>query len=414
MTLTTPRLTQFIPHKPLTKQAAFLLLNAREALYGGAAGGGKSDALLMAALQYVDVPGYAALLLRRTFHELSKPGALMDRAHQWLAETAARWNERDKQWTFPSGATLTFGYMENENDKYQYQSSEFHFIGFDELTQFRESMYTYLFIRLRRLMGVDIPLRMRAATNPGGIGHEWVRQRFITGGKAHGRVFIPALLDDNLYIDKTEYVANLQQTDAVTFKRMRYGDWDVRDGGSKFRREWFEVVDDAPKDVRKVRYWDLAGTEPNATYPDPDWTAGVLLGRSSEGVYYVLDVQHKRLSPGKVERLIRATAEADGRNVPIWIEQEGGASGKAVIERYRRAVLDGWIVQGDAPGKDKVTRATPVSAKAEAGDMKVVRGAWLSEFWNELEAFPDGAHDDIVDALSGAYGRLTAQGVGFG
>lgn len=95
--------------------------------YGGAAGGAKSSALLMAALEFVDVKGYAAVLLRRTYADLSKPGALMDRAHQWLRGTSAKWNEQKKQWTFPSGATLTFGYLENENDKYQYQGAEYQF-----------------------------------------------------------------------------------------------------------------------------------------------------------------------------------------------------------------------------------------------------------------------------------------------
>ncbi len=124
----------WIPHEPTPKQAEFLLLPDREAFYGGAAGGGKSDALLMAALQYVEVPNYAAILFRRTFADLALPGALMDRSQEWLSGTEARWNERDKTWTFPSGATISFGYLEHENHKYRYQSAEFQFIGFDELT----------------------------------------------------------------------------------------------------------------------------------------------------------------------------------------------------------------------------------------------------------------------------------------
>ena len=93
--------SRYIPHRPTTKQAAFLALTEREALYGGAAGGGKSDALLMAALMFADVPGYAAILFRRTFADLALPQALMARAHEWLQGTDAHWNERDKTWTFP-------------------------------------------------------------------------------------------------------------------------------------------------------------------------------------------------------------------------------------------------------------------------------------------------------------------------
>ncbi|MCB0042872.1 MAG: terminase family protein [Caldilinea sp.] len=160
------RMTKYIPHKPTPKQWAFLLLPHREAFFGGQPGGGKSDALLMGALQYADVPGYSALLLRRTYADLALPGALMDRSLEWLVGTDARWNSTTKTWTFPSGATVTFGYLENEKDKFRYQGAEFQYVGFDELTQFSETQYTYLFSRLRRLAGVNIPLRMRSAGNP--------------------------------------------------------------------------------------------------------------------------------------------------------------------------------------------------------------------------------------------------------
>lgn len=219
-----PRL--FIPHTPTPKQQRFLDLDCLEALYGGAAAGGKSDALLMAALQYVHVPGYAALLLRRTYADLSLPGAVMDRAHDWLQGSGAAWNDRDKRWTFPSGATLSFGYMETERDKYRYQGAELQFVGVDELTQWVEPAYTYLLSRLRRLQGAPVPLRARSASNPGGVGHDWVKKRFIDG--TGSGAFVPASLADNPHVDADAYRESLARLDSVTRQQLLDGIW-IRD-----------------------------------------------------------------------------------------------------------------------------------------------------------------------------------------
>lgn len=397
----------FCPHTPTPPQATFLALTELEALYGGAASGGKSDALLMAALQYVDQPGYAALLLRRTYADLSLPGALMDRANTWLRGTAARWLDKSKTWLFPSGATITFGYLEKENDKYRYQGSEIHFCGWDELTQFSETQYRYLLSRLRRLQGGAIPLRARCASNPGGVGHEWVRQRFLIEGPAEGRPFIPAKLEDNPYIDQVEYEQALAQLDPVTRAQLRHGDWDMQPEGRMFRREWMHYCEPAevPALARQVRYWDLAATEPKPG-ADPDWTAGARMGVSREGTYYLLDVRRVRQSPQGVEAFIRATAAEDGREVGIYMEQEPGSSGVAVIDHYRRTVLPGFAFYGQRATGDKQTRAAPLSAQMEGGNVVIVRGAWVSAFLDEVCSFPSAAHDDQVDAVSGAFEQL--------
>jgi hypothetical protein len=243
-TVTKKRGELYWPQQPTDRQKLFLSLPHREAFYGGAAGGGKSSALLMAALEYVHIPGYSALLLRRTYADLSKPGALMDRARDWLAGSGANWNEQKKQWRFPSGAVLSFGYLQNEADKYQYQGAEFQFVGFDELTQFSESMYRYLFSRIRRLKDVEIPLRMRAASNPGGTGAEWVQARFVPEDwtpldgrelkpvEKENRAFVPARLQDNPHLDRVEYEQSLAELDEVTRAQLLEGDWQVRHRGN--------------------------------------------------------------------------------------------------------------------------------------------------------------------------------------
>ncbi len=366
----------------------------------------------MAALQYADVPGYAALILRRTYADLSLPGALLDRARDWLAGSDAHWDDPEHTWKFPSGATITFGYLEHEQDKYRYQSAEFQTICFDELTQFLETQYRYLFTRLRRLAGFPVPLRMRAGSNPGNIGHDWVKQRFLIEGPAAGRVFIPARLDDNPHLDAAEYRASLAEVDPLTRAQMLMGDWSARATGALFRREWFPIVDAAPADCRKVRYWDLAATEarPGA---DPDFTAGSLVG-VKDGTYYVHDVRHMRATPGRVEALVKQTAELDGHIVHIWQEQEPGSAGVNTIDNYTRRVLAGFTFRPDKVTGNKLERMHPLASQAEAGNVKLVRGSWNGAFLDEAESIPSGPHDDQLDATAGAFSKLQRHGDPFG
>ena len=405
-TLTLPW-TAYIPHKPTPKQLAFLLLGNTEALYGGAAGGGKSDALLMAALQYVDQPDYSALLLRRSYTDLALPGALMDRAKEWLMPTDAKWREAAKTWYFPSGATLTFGYLEHIGDEYRYQSTEFQYIGFDELTQFEESHYRYMFSRLRRRSDGSAPLRMRSASNPGGVGHEWVRGRCLDATPEDaGRVFISAMLPDNPYLDQDSYIQSLDQLDPVTRRQLLQGDWSARQPGNLFQREWFPVVEDVPVFINKsVRYWDLAAT-PKRVGTDPDWTAGVRVDYASDGLCYVVDVLRMRGTPAEVERRINQTAAVDGLSTQIVIEQEPGASGVNTIYNYVTRVLSEYTVRGQRATGSKLERAGPVSSQAEVGNIRLLRGPWIGTFLDEVDAFPFGGHDDQVDAFSGSMMRL--------
>lgn len=424
---------QYVPWVPSPHQAAFLLVPSREAFYGGAAGGGKSIALLMGALQYVDQPGYNALILRKTFKDLSQPEALIDISKEWLSNTDARWNQSDHKWTFPSGAVLQFGHMESENDKYQYQGAAYHFVGFDELTQFTEGQYTYLLSRVRR-RATDkgtFPLRVRGAANPGGVGHEWVKRRFIElpdedeldEGEAEKfalRTFIPSGLSDNPYLDQESYREMLNELDVVTRKQLMNGDWDIAGDGNMFKREWFDgrMLNEIPHDLRfrrLVRYWDLASTDEEKTIKekgDADYTASVLQGLGTDGNLYVLEVTRDRLSPAAVERLVRTKAERDrnfgdkyGVSVATYMEQEPGSSGETTIFAYKKTLL-GFNFRGDKPSGSKIERARPASATCEHGFVYIVKGAKTKAFINEMEAFPVGAHDDMVDSFTGGMAQL--------
>lgn len=245
---------KFIPWEPHPKQKLFLSIENEhmfkdqkviECLFGGATGGAKSVALLMSALKYVHVPKYSALLLRRSYPDLKQEGGLMSLAHEWLNGSSAKWNEVDKTWTFPSGATLRFGYLDTENAKYRYQGGEYHFVGFDELTQFTESQYNYLFSRIRKRESIPVPLRMMGATNPGGIGGQWVYDRFIPEdfkpaqasdlnvwykerSDGHIVAFVPSMLDDNPSLDRAAYLQSLMQLDEITRQQYLNGDWQIQ------------------------------------------------------------------------------------------------------------------------------------------------------------------------------------------
>ena len=395
----------YIPYKPTLKQAEFLLDEHPEVLFGGAAGPGKSIGLLMAAMMYVEESNYSALLLRRTYRDLALPEAIMDVAARWLHPTDAKWSNETKTWTFPHGATLTFGYLDNENDKYRYQGAAFDFVGFDELTQFTESQYTYLFSRIRRKKSSVIPSRMRATSNPGGIGNEWVRDRFVRTDDVD-RHFIPAKMGDNPHLDQIGYKEMLSKLDPVTRAQLEDGNWDIAATGEMFKREWIDIVDQAPQCTRYIRRWDCAATEAKKGR-DPDYTVGVLMGVLN-GVYYVIDVQRFQKPPGEADEIMKQQAIIDGKNVSIREEQEPGSAGKKIISIHSRGIFEGYDYRGEPSTGDKVTRARPFSAACQNGNVKLVRGPWNNVYLWELEMFPnDGVHDDQVDGSSGAFNELS-------
>jgi len=240
-------------------QEAFLASSAFELLYGGAAGGGKSEGLLGDAHRQVDNPNYHAILFRRKFTELDKPGALISRSMQ-LFSAEAEWNWNRHTWTWPSGATLTFAHLQREDDVHDYQSSAYDWVGFDELTSFTEFQYLYMFSRCRAT-GPGLYRSVRAATNPGNIGHGWVKARFIdklapyewryykrvndedietdeSDPDALARQFIPAKVTDNPFwvtIDP-DYMRRLRALPEAQHRALEYGDWDVFEG--QFFGEW--------------------------------------------------------------------------------------------------------------------------------------------------------------------------------
>lgn len=428
--------------KPTERQLAFLRSGAFEVLYGGAAGGGKTSSLIMAPLRWVDQPRFRALLLRRTVPDLERSDSLIEQTRDFYPGYGAVYSHK-RRWLFPSGARIDLGTMERADDRFSYRGTAYQFIGFDELTTFEEQQYIYLISRMRGRPGVK--MRLRAGTNPDGPGHDWVLKRWApwlypegnyeydgprakpgevlwfardssgvdvvvpkgTDG-ARSRTFIPSLASDNPHVS-TDYVLNLKQLDALSRAQLLEGDWMARSAaGAYFKRAWVadNFVDACPaRVVSRVRYWDRAATAAN----DPNakgaaWTAGVRMSRTEDGFFWVEDVRRGQWSPGQVENEIKATAETDHRlGTRLVLERDPAQAGKFEAFHYSR-LLAGFDVHTVPPQGDKVTRFKPVSAQAEAGNVRIVRGRWNEALLNELESFPDGLLDQ-ADATSGAFSQ---------
>lgn len=424
-------------------QELFLSLAVFEALYGGAAGGGKSDALLAAAARpIVERRGfgraYAALLLRRTFPELEL--SLLRRSHELYPQLGGRWNEQKKHWRFSNGETIAFGHVENEKDVTRYQGAAFQFIGFDELTTFTEYQYLYLFSRCRSSKGV--PCRMRAATNPGGPGHEWVRARWLAWvsrkapnpalpGKvryfrrvndadlwvpkgtpgALGRTFVRAMLADNpaLALGDPEYAARLEALPRLERLRLKGGDWDARPSKKDYwDRDRIRVLNARPardEIVGLARGWDFGATV------DGDPSTGVLGAWTKTGLFVVMHVVHFQGAPDRVDTEFSAHGEADREYDPRTLQvipQDPGAAGKFAVADFQRKNTK-FSIRARRPDRDKPTRFKPVAMRALAGQVAVVDdGSWdVAALHDELEDFPLGPRDDRADAMSDSYAGAT-------
>lgn len=437
-------LERYCPHKPWPKQAAFLALDCEEAFYGGAAAGGKSDALLMSALQYVHVPGYSALILRRDFARLSLAGAIMDRAKEWLmTRPDVHWSGQDKTFTFPSGARIQFGYIDNPQDRFRYASAEYQFIGWDELTEFRLSPdeedesnpYLFMFSRLRKTSNIDVPLRIRSASNPGNIGHAWVKKRFIpadfrgltesspTTFPVDGRIFLPARIKDNPAVSEKDYRAKLQHLPPVTRERLMNGDWSVAES-LQIPEEWlkqytmrgdFLVTPVGVIDCRQCRRFatiDTAGTSRDkaeeARGKPPSWSAiGIWDYWSAKDILFLRHVWRDRV--GWNELKVRAP-----ETLKAWsckrAKIENAHVGQPLADEMKAAEIHAELVGPVLPGMAdgyrgaKLERAiaSGMLSRLEAGRMLLpgegLAAPWLPTYQLELTSWT-GDPDETCDQI---------------
>lgn len=414
-------------------QTKFMQSSVFELLYGGAAGGGKSEALVVEALRYVHRPGYSAILFRRTFPELQQ--SLIERSLELYPRLEGVYRIQEREWRFPAKSRIRFGHLSDKNAHYLYQSAEFAYIAFDELTSFEEAQYLYMFSRARSVAG--IPVRMRAATNPGGVGHEWVKARFIdkleplkvrwfkridevdtpvsrdTPG-AMSRQFISAMVRDTPQIMANDplYLERLNSLPLVERERLLHGNWDIAPVGNVFRAEWFVIVKGEPgpgenegQPLRWVRFWDLAVSVKTSA----DYTASARVALARNGSLYIADVMKFRMEwPDTRKRIVETARREPGVRVAV----EKVAFQLAAIQDLRRDPgMAATSLIEVRPDRDKLSRAYAWSDRAEAGKVALVDGPWIPGFIAECTAFSgDGTtHDDQVDAVSGGVQTLATK-----
>ena len=434
-------------------QERFLASSADIAIYGGAAGGGKTYAILMEPLRYKDVKEYRAVIFRNNYMQISVSGGLWDESlSMYSGIRGAEYVKQPKyKWTFSNKASVYFDYLWRDDDVHKWQGSQITMIGFDELTHFTEKQFFYMLSRNRSICGVK-PC-VRATCNPD--ADSWVadfiawwidpntgypipersgvkrymcrmnnqliwadtKQELVNGGADEEDVksvtFISSTLQDNQILLKHNpgYLASLKALPLVERERLLNGNWKIKPAAGLYykRTQIGEILDHPPNDLIAVcRGWDLAATDSkenaNAAY-----TAGVLMGKRRNGRFIILDVINQQLKAGEVRRLIGTAARTDRiryQQVRQRLPQDPGQAGKEQAQSYV-SMLAGYDVKVVPESGDKVTRAEPMAAQWQQGMFDVVAGEWNEMYFNQLESFPESKFKDMVDASSSAFNELT-------
>ncbi len=357
---------------PQPKQQEMMSRPEYEALYGGAAGGGKSDYLVAEALRQVNNRFYRGIIFRREYPQLVD---LIDRSRELYkaAYPRARYNESGHVWKFPSGAKIYFAAMQYEQDRLKYQGRHFDFIGFDELTHFTEKQYTYLFSRARP-SGPGTEVYVRATANPGGIGHGWVKSRFVSittpgtrvvtdvvihdpKGKeiklSKDRIFIPSSVFDNpaLLENDPGYLASLAIMPEAERNALLYGDWDSFEGQvftewkndpeNYETRQWTHVIEPfkIPSGWEIVRGYDFGYAKPfSVGWYAIDYTGTIYRIREYYGCVEGSPNVGTQMEPTEQAQMIRQIEETD---VNLKGRKITGIADPSIFDRSRgKSVAD--------------------------------------------------------------------------
>lgn len=435
-------------------QTAFMATNADIVIYGGAAGGGKTFALLLEGLRHKDVKGFGGVVFRKNYNQITAEGGLWDASHKIYDMVPGMTSGKTPKlhWNYPSGGKLNFAHISCDDDLASWQGTEICYLAFDELTHFSRKQFLYMLSRNRSTCGVR-PY-VRATCNPD--ADSWVA-KFIewwidqdTGypiPERSGRIrymlvrndttyfadtaeelleqfedaniddcktvtFIASKLTDNKVLMESDpgYMANLKALLEVERERLLKGNWKIKPAAGMFfkRSQIGEFLEELPDDVVTwARGWDLAATSEDEK-GDPAYTAGVLIGKRRCGRYVVADVTNVRLSAGDVRNHIKNTCVIDKKKYKRVVERlpkDPGQAGKAQAESFIK-FLSGFVVKTIAESGSKETRAEPFAVQWQHGNVDMMIADWNEMYLTQLESFPESKFKDMVDASSAAFAEI--------
>jgi predicted phage terminase large subunit-like protein len=413
-------------------------------LLGGAKGGGKSYALRLAPCYHLDKLGYHAVIFRRSLPQCKKPGGLWDKSFEIYPHLGGQERISELKWVFPSGATIMFGHLQQPTSWLDWQGTETAFYGFDQLEEFTQNHFLKILGSMRTTSNAST--QIMATMNPD--ASSWVRSLvspwIASDGYIHpqknGKTFYFTVEHDGfVWVDASwrdmnaqppisisyfsadiwdnpallqsdpGYLSNLMSQSFLDRERFlgikgRGGNWNIKAvAGTIFKSQWFHYVSSFVPIAgdRMIRFWDFAATVTSSS----DYTVGCLIAKRQDR-FFVIDVTRYRLPPAEVNKLVVDVARADGQSVGVRWQLDPGSAGvrdSALMQN----LLSGLDARPATEMRDKVSRALPLSAAFESGAIAIVQSAWNQNFITELENFPDGSHDDQVDASTGAYNCLS-------
>ena len=409
-----------------------------------------SFALLLEPLRYMDVEGYKAVVFRQNYTQIMAAGGLWDESSKMyrLLSNAVATMSPKAHWTFGGKAVINFDYLARDDDVYKWQGSQICFIGFDELTHFSEKQFFYMLSRNRSTCGVK-PY-VRATCNPdadswvakfiawwidpdtgypikersgvkryftrvddtviwGDTAEECAEKSGVDISLCKSVTFIASSIHDNKALLEADpsYLASLNALSLVERERLLNGNWKIKPAaGLYFPRSGIRIVNTIPdKLVTTVRAWDLAATEITTSNKDPDRTCGTLWGRMRNGQYIILDGKRVAKNAANVRDLIVSTAKQDKTiygTSKIFIPQDPGQAGKDQSRSYSK-ILTGYSFMSNPVTGNKITRAEPMAAQWQNGNIYMLEGEWNKPYLDEMDGFPDLLHDDYVDSSSDGF-----------